>query len=558
MASAALLLALWAQPALAARAPAAQGELVITEFMAQPADIPPYYGEWFEVRNTTSEELDLDNLLVRGEEGEEGFQITGETLIGPGDYLVLGVSADTALNGGVTVDYVYDHGDSGMELVHTGDEIRLMVGTTVIDRLVWTSADGWAVTESTSSYQLGPYAENSEWANDLAHNWCNSQQFAGSIYATPGAENDYCGEPSDDVDGDGYTLAEGDCDDEDPDVHPDLIDGAAAPYGVSGDDRNCDGRRDDGEIDDDDDGFTETEGDCDDGDADLNPGVLEADDGIDNDCNGCIDDFDGDGDGWTLCWTGGVEDCNPDDEVDCSVFATTGTVGDSADPPRFVLDATTHDLFAEGACALSYDHDDDEPAGEDPSRYPCAEEIAYDGIDQSGDGYDACDVDGDGFPGGDCAGAPAPGFTQTDDNGDPVEEDCDDRNAQVFPGGDEGDPREGGIPDNEDNDCDGVVDGPYLDLDGDGVTVLEGDCRDALPEDDALAVEVFPGATEVCGDGIDNDCNGLADDGCTMSAALGSLGGGGICGVAATSGSAGLAWLAALGVLLARRREERN
>ena len=39
------------------------------------------------------------------------------------------------------------------------------------------------------------------------------------------------------------------------------------------------------------------------------------------------------------------------------------------------------------------------------------------------------------------------------------------------------------------------------DADNDGYTVVQGDCND----NDA---SVYPGAAEICGDGIDQDCNG--------------------------------------------------
>jgi hypothetical protein len=47
-----------------------------------------------------------------------------------------------------------------------------------------------------------------------------------------------------------------------------------------------------------------------------------------------------------------------------------------------------------------------------------------------------------------------------------------------------------------------------VDMDQDGYTVAQGDCDDRNPD-------VHPGAAEICGDGIDNDCNGLVDDGCS-------------------------------------------
>lgn len=44
------------------------------------------------------------------------------------------------------------------------------------------------------------------------------------------------------------------------------------------------------DVDDDGDGVTENEGDCDDGDADIHPGVTDSCDGIDSDCDGTVDD----------------------------------------------------------------------------------------------------------------------------------------------------------------------------------------------------------------------------------------------------------------------------
>ncbi len=64
-----------------------------------------------------------------------------------------------------------------------------------------------------------------------------------------------------------------------------------------------------------------------------------------------------------------------------------------------------------------------------------------------------------------------------------------------------------------DDDCDGAVDELY-DLDADGFLVDEAACRAlGLPtdcDDDDAAIN--PNAAEVCGDGVDQDCSGAADD----------------------------------------------
>ncbi len=141
------------------------------------------------------------------------------------------------------------------------------------------------------------------------------------------------------------------------------------------------------------------------------------------------------------------------------------------------------------------------------------------------DGGDPGIVDPDGTTSdiGAYGGPDAPEGAIVDDDGDGFValEDCDDNDPTIFPGADE-------ICDGIDQDCDGLVDvgaidgAPfYLDVDRDGQgdpatevfscdppaghVTSDSDCDDTN-------ASIYAGAPELC-DGLDQDCNGEADDG---------------------------------------------
>ena len=110
--------------------------------------------------------------------------------------------------------------------------------------------------------------------------------------ATPGDDDDTTAgdddtDPQGDQDHDGYTPADGDCDDNDPALNLDDTDGDGHT--------TCDGDCDDADpalqLDDTDgDGHTTCDGDCDDHEAAIYPGAEDVCDALDNDCDGEVNE----------------------------------------------------------------------------------------------------------------------------------------------------------------------------------------------------------------------------------------------------------------------------
>ncbi len=239
--------------------------------------------------------------------------------------------------------------------------------------------------------------------------------------------------------------------------------------------------------------------DCDDSDASALPGAAESCDGIDNDCDGDVDEADADDAG---TWYAD-EDGDGFGDGDAAVVA--------CDQP-------------EGYVALDGDCDDS-----DALVHPDADELCNDADDDCDGAVDDGlplddwypDGDGDGF--GDADAAPIEDCQQpkgavADDT------DCDDADPAIHPEAAE-------VCDGIDNDCEGGADDGltfqdwYPDVDGDGFgeagAAPTSDCAQPVGHvlDDTDCDDgddtIHPDAAEAC-NGLDDDCNTLIDDGLTF------------------------------------------
>jgi hypothetical protein len=178
------------------------------------------------------------------------------------------------------------------------------------------------------------------------------------IEVSNGYDDDCNGEADDDLDpfavdwdGDGWTITDGDCNDIDAAVNPDMVETE------DGRDENCDGVADEGTDnadnaeDSDADGYSIAEGDCDDGDPAVNPGAAEDDGGYDDDCDGVADEgeygADYDGDGYSMRWG----DC---DDTDASIHDRADDPGYRTGNRLYAMTSLRGDTFVDDTLTENY------------------------------------------------------------------------------------------------------------------------------------------------------------------------------------------------------------
>ena len=447
------------------------GDLVISEFLADPTVVSDVAGEWVEIYNPSPTPRNLLGFELH-DDSADSHVISVSLNVPAWGYVLLARNSDYSSNGGVTADYEY----SNFVLSNGSDEVVLSFDGIEIDRTNYALNAYPGALEGTSRTLDPDLGAPDATVNDNPANWCGSAQpitSPGSDFGTPGAPNDSCTCFDSDNDGDGYGDAAAcgvvDCDDSNSNINPAAFD--VCENGVDEDcssgDATCQCSATDGDGDGYGTGLACAQIDCNDNDPTISPGATEVCDGIDNNCNVSVDEgFDLDGDSWTTC----AGDCN---DGNGSVFPGNAEFCDGVDNDCDTTVDEGYDIDSDGWTTCAGDCND----GND-WVYPGAPELC-----------DSTDND--------CDNSVDEGYDNDGDNWTTCAGDCNDNASNAYPGASE-------TCDGIDNDCDNNIDEGF-DGDNDGWTTCAGDCNDSNGS-------VYPGRTEVC-DGIDNNCAGGTDEG---------------------------------------------
>ena len=187
-----------------------KGDLTITEVMVFPAAVKDEYGEWFEVKNTSSKVIDLNGLTITDTKLTGGDKhvingCTGKMTIKPGEYIALTRDNDKSKNGGISFAYKY----AGTAFNNIGSDAIVVRAEYIsptkknvdLDKVEWTVS--WPVAVWKGAALQLDVTQTNDFGNDSLKNWCASPtKMASGDHGTPGVANPECPPPPDkDIDG---------------------------------------------------------------------------------------------------------------------------------------------------------------------------------------------------------------------------------------------------------------------------------------------------------------------------------------------------------------------
>ena len=203
------------------------GMVVISEINQNPGCVADAAGEWIELYNAADFAIDVNGWALSDlEEDFHKMQAGGPLVVQPGTYLLLARNGNPEENGGISPDYVY----SNFLLVNSLDSVILTMDGLVVDEVHYDGGpefpdpDGASMNLSVDALTVA--------LNDVGSSWCTAtaEEIPCGDLGSPGGPNPLC-----DEDLDGFSIPGGDCNDQAQLVNPD------ADELCNGIDDNCNG-----------------------------------------------------------------------------------------------------------------------------------------------------------------------------------------------------------------------------------------------------------------------------------------------------------------------------
>ena len=202
------------------------GDVFPTEILMDPDATSDADGQWIELYNSSDWDVNVLGWIFENATGE-GIQVASNAVVPAGGYLVLAANPDTDANGGVSAGYGY--GYANLPLGTSSDELSAWAAGVVMFSIDY--GDDWPIYAGRS-VQLNP-ADLEVGNLEVPELWCYAMEaWDGGDRGTPGEANEACS--SLDQDGDGLSADDGDCDESDPSIFP------GADEAWDGVDEDCD------------------------------------------------------------------------------------------------------------------------------------------------------------------------------------------------------------------------------------------------------------------------------------------------------------------------------
>ena len=137
-------------------------DLVITEIMQNPSAVSDASGEWFEVYNPGSQDVNMNGWTI-ADHDLESHTITTDVIVSAGGYAVLANNSNSATNGNIAVDYQW----ANFTLANGADEVVLYrADSSIADEVSYDGGSAWPDPTGASMELISVSADN-----DLGSNW---------------------------------------------------------------------------------------------------------------------------------------------------------------------------------------------------------------------------------------------------------------------------------------------------------------------------------------------------------------------------------------------------